>query len=129
MTARGPDPSHRDRLFHGNTFSLPRLDSETWSEHMSSRFLISTAFIFTLTLPAFGQGAGSGAASSATSATGGTSAGATVGTPSSATGGTQDNRNVQPSNAAKAVQQQRDAATTGSNTAPSQPGDGAVSAP
>ena len=102
---------------------------------MSSKFLIPAAVVVALTLPAFGQGAGgggsggSGGGSASTSATGGTSARTAVGTPSSATGGTQDNHNVQQSNTAKAVQQQRDAATTGSNTAPSQPGDGAVSAP
>ena len=125
---------------HLEHFCVCAIGSAKAERNMTSRLLLTTAVVLAFAVPALGQGAAGGAGSAASSgATGGTgTAGATsadtvgtgAGTPSSATGGTQERgRNVQQSNTARAVQQQREAATTGSNTAPSQPGDGAVSAP
>jgi hypothetical protein len=63
---------------------------------------------------------------SASSGTVGTAAG----TPSSATGGTEDKSpDAQQTSRVQAVQEQKDSATTGTKTAPSKPGDGTVSAP
>ena len=69
-----------------------------------------------------GSGGGSGGASGSASG-GATSQGATTGT-----GGGMQQATPQSSKA-QAIQRQRDAATTGSETAPAQPGDGAVGGP
>jgi hypothetical protein len=97
---------------------------------MKSRMLavLITSALVASPMTAFAQGGGgSGGGSGGASASGGaTGGGANTGANS---GLNNQQTNSQQSSKAQAIQDQRDAATTGKSSAPSQPGDDAVSGP
>jgi hypothetical protein len=82
--------------------------------------LIGAALSASPIAAALAQGGGGSGGASGSASGGATSGGATT-----ATGGGMQQATPQSSKA-QAIQRQKDAATTGSETAPSQPGDGAV---
>jgi hypothetical protein len=88
--------------------------------------LFSAAMVVSPIAVALAQGGG-GSGGGSGGANGSASGGATSGT-TTATGGGMQQATPQSSKA-QAIQRQKDAATTGSETAPSQPGEGAVGGP
>jgi len=86
-------------------------------------FLVAAALVASAITPAaLAQGAGGGGSGGASASGGASGGGVTSGTASTS-------QQTQPSSPTQSIQDQKNAATTGSNTAPTQNSDGAVSGP